>query len=206
MGREPIEGPSLLSPGSSRRAAQHPRPRPMRAPSPPAAPLCLQVKARVEGQLKAAAYRTYGTSPAHGAALVAAVLGDAELAAEWRAELAAMAGRIRDMRSALVQALAEAGAPGTWGHITSQIGMFSYTGLTRQQCIHMRNKWHMCAGLGAPQGGGRADTGGKGWAKAAGGCAAGSGVHPDPPGSQPQTRVGLLPTPPCGPPPTPLAT
>jgi hypothetical protein len=33
--------------------------------------------------------------------------------------------------------------PGTWDHITNQIGMFSYTGLTKVQCQNMTNKWHV---------------------------------------------------------------
>ena len=46
-------------------------------------------------------------------------------------ELKGMADRIITMREKLHSALKEAGAPGTWDHITSQIGMFSYTGLTK---------------------------------------------------------------------------
>lgn len=42
-----------------------------------------------------------------------------------------MADRIITMREKLHAALKEVGAPGTWDHITSQIGMFSYTGLTK---------------------------------------------------------------------------
>ena len=42
-----------------------------------------------------------------------------------------MADRIITLREKLHAALKEVGAPGTWDHITSQIGMFSYTGLTK---------------------------------------------------------------------------
>ena len=42
-----------------------------------------------------------------------------------------MADRIITMREKLHAALKEVGAPGTWDHIISQIGMFSYTGLTK---------------------------------------------------------------------------
>ena len=47
----------------------------------------------------------YSSPPAHGARLVAAVLGDAARAAKWRAELATMAGRMHEMREALHAAL-----------------------------------------------------------------------------------------------------
>lgn len=42
-----------------------------------------------------------------------------------------MADRIITMREKLHAALKEVGAPGSWDHIISQIGMFSYTGLTK---------------------------------------------------------------------------
>ena len=50
-------------------------------------------------------------------------------------ELKGMADRIITMREKLHAALKEVGAPGSWDHITSQIGMFSYTGLTKV-CKH----------------------------------------------------------------------
>lgn len=47
-----------------------------------------------------------------------------------------MAGRIKDMRSALVAALREAGAPGSWDHITSQVRAqcFSVCGMPASTC------------------------------------------------------------------------
>jgi Aminotransferase class I and II len=46
-------------------------------------------------------------------------------------ELKGMADRIMSMRLQLYEALREVGAPGDWQHILKQIGMFSYTGLTK---------------------------------------------------------------------------
>lgn len=40
-----------------------------------------------------------------------------------------MSSRIIQMRKALRTELEKLGTPGTWSHITDQIGMFSYTGL-----------------------------------------------------------------------------
>ncbi|KAI8463047.1 MAG: aspartate aminotransferase [Monoraphidium minutum] len=104
---------------------------------------CAEVKGRVESQLKIVVRTMYSNPPIHGAAIAATVLANPALCAEWQAELAGMAGRIQAMRAALVAALRDAGAPGNWDHITSQIGMFSFTGLTKEQCILLRDKWHI---------------------------------------------------------------
>jgi hypothetical protein len=42
-----------------------------------------------------------------------------------------MAERIKAMRAALLEALRRRGTPGNWSHVTSQIGMFTFSGLTR---------------------------------------------------------------------------
>jgi len=47
------------------------------------------------------------------------------------------------MRKALRSELEKLGTPGTWNHITDQIGMFSYTGLSTQQCEILINKYHI---------------------------------------------------------------
>src|SRR5690348_3486724 len=81
--------------------------------------------------------------------IVATILSDPELTAEWKDELKIMSGRILQTRSMLVNelkklskrfslriqpldaracALPLSDTPGDWSHITQQIGMFSYTG------------------------------------------------------------------------------
>ena len=52
-----------------------------------------------------------------------------------------MAKRIIDMRKALKEALLALNTPGNWDHITSQIGMFSYTGLNGKQSIQTYNSF-----------------------------------------------------------------
>ncbi len=37
----------------------------------------------------------------------------------------------------------QVGAPGDWSHVLSQIGMFSFTGLSPTQCQYMRQRWHV---------------------------------------------------------------
>ncbi len=93
--------------------------------------------ARVLSQLKVTIRTTYSNPPTHGAAVVQAVLADPELRAQWAAELEGMRLRIRAMRTALVEALAAAGADG-FGFIADQAGMFSYCGLSADQMQRLR--------------------------------------------------------------------
>nr|XP_022911379.1 aspartate aminotransferase, cytoplasmic-like [Onthophagus taurus] len=72
----------------------------------------------------------YSNPPSHGARVVSFVLNNAQLYDEWKEAIKTMASRVVNMRHALRDALERFGTPGTWNHITSQIGMFSYTGLT----------------------------------------------------------------------------
>ena len=67
---------------------------------------------------------------ASGAAIVTKVLGDPALKTQWYGEVKDMADRIISMRSTLRKALEDAGAPGSWNHVTDQIGMFCYSGMT----------------------------------------------------------------------------
>jgi len=85
----------------------------------------------------------YSNPPAHGARVVAAVLGDAALNALWRGELLSALQRVAAMRAALRAALAKRGTPGSWEHITAQTGMFSYTGLSREQSRRMVDDFHV---------------------------------------------------------------
>lgn len=54
-----------------------------------------------------------------------------------------MSGRIIQMRKALRDKLEELKTPGDWSHITSQIGMFSYTGLNETQVAHLVKEYHI---------------------------------------------------------------
>ena len=71
----------------------------------------------------------YSNPPAHGGLVVATILGDPELHAEWLKELAAMRDRIKAMRIALVEGLSKRGVEGDFSYITRQRGMFSFSGL-----------------------------------------------------------------------------
>ncbi|KAK9829925.1 hypothetical protein WJX72_008678 [[Myrmecia] bisecta] len=102
-----------------------------------------QVTKRVESQLKQVIRPMYSSPPIHGAAIVTTILRDPAMFAQWRVELKGMAERIQTMRTRLHKALVDVGAPGDWTHILKQIGMFSYTGLTKEQVQNMTKKWHV---------------------------------------------------------------
>mmetsp|Transcript_33997 Transcript_33997/g.105211 ORF Transcript_33997/g.105211 Transcript_33997/m.105211 type:complete len:415 (-) Transcript_33997:30-1274(-) len=99
--------------------------------------------AAVKANLGTLARALYSNPPAFGARLVAEVLGDDDLEKDWRQCLVTMSGRIAEMREALRAAL-EARVPDRdWSHITSQIGMFSYTGLSAPQVMKLRADYHV---------------------------------------------------------------
>jgi len=77
----------------------------------------------------------------HGGAVVAAVLGSPALRAQWEQELAEMRVRIKAMRQKLVDGLQAAGVKQDMSFITSQIGMFSYSGLTKDQMVRLRSEF-----------------------------------------------------------------
>jgi aspartate aminotransferase len=64
---------------------------------------------------------------------VATVLNDDKLNPQWYAECKLMADRIITMRTALKDGLAKAGSTRNWDHVTSQIGMFCFSGMTPEQ-------------------------------------------------------------------------
>lgn len=85
----------------------------------------------------------YSNPPLHGVRIVARVLANPELTKEWHHELLVMSGRIKAMRKALHERLVKLGTPGDWSHITSQIGMFSYLGISVKQCEALISKHHI---------------------------------------------------------------
>lgn len=94
--------------------------------------------ARVLSQLKIVVRTTYSNPPTHGATVVTTVLNDPTLRAQWESELAEMRERIKQMRVALREGL-EAANPGKdLAHITDQNGMFSYSGLNKDQMTRLR--------------------------------------------------------------------
>ncbi|MEJ8858666.1 amino acid aminotransferase [Variovorax robiniae] len=97
--------------------------------------------ARVLSQLKIAIRTNYSNPPIHGGAVVAAVLNDPARRAVWEAELAEMRVRIKAMRQKFVDGLKAAGVKQDMSFITTQIGMFSYSGLSKDQMVRLRNEF-----------------------------------------------------------------
>ncbi len=97
--------------------------------------------ARVLSQLKIVIRTNYSNPPTHGATVVATVLTTPALRALWEEELAGMRLRIKAMRVALVARLQTAGVKGDLSYITTQQGMFSYSGLNAAQMQRLRSEF-----------------------------------------------------------------
>ncbi len=123
-----------------------------------------EIAGRVRSQLLTVIRPMYSSPPLHGALIVKKILGNRELYEEWKAELKGMADRVIRMRKLLFEALqangisltlrsvrfapcasltCDAGTPGTWNHIVDQIGMFTFTGLSPEQCEVLTSKYHI---------------------------------------------------------------
>lgn len=97
----------------------------------------------LKSQLALLVRKYYSNPPAAGARIVSKILNDSSLLAEWKQAIQEMSSRIISMRKALRQHLEDMGTPGTWNHITDQIGMFSYTGLNVNQVKFLINEFHI---------------------------------------------------------------
>lgn len=97
----------------------------------------------VLSQLKIIIRQAYSSPPRHGAAIANKILSTPELKKQWLGELTLMSNRINEMRKALRAAIEAKGTPGTWNHVTDQIGMFTYTGLTQPQVARMVEEFHI---------------------------------------------------------------
>lgn len=86
---------------------------------------------------------TYSSPPKHGAYIVYLILKNKNLYNEWLEELKNAANSITSIRNKLYNILTQKNKNISWTHIQKQIGMFSFTGLTPEQCERMINKWHV---------------------------------------------------------------
>ena len=93
---------------------------------------------RVLSQLKRVIRTNYSSPAAHGANVVATILADADLRGVWENELAEMRNRIHRMRGLFVEGLKERKVQQDFGFIAHQQGMFSYSGLTKEQVHKLR--------------------------------------------------------------------
>ncbi|MFP2515582.1 aromatic amino acid transaminase [Buttiauxella agrestis] len=100
-----------------------------------------ETASRVLGQLKATVRRNYSSPPNFGAQVVALVLNDEQLKANWLAEVETMRRRILDMRQALVSVLKAEMPDRNFDYLLQQRGMFSYTGLSAEQVDRLRDEF-----------------------------------------------------------------
>ena len=96
--------------------------------------------ARLLSQLKRVVRTNYSNPPVHGGKVVAAVLTTPELRQLWEDELAGMRVRIKEMRNTFVQKLKEKAPEHDFDFVREQVGMFSYSGLTKQQVERLRTE------------------------------------------------------------------
>ena len=101
--------------------------------------------ANVLGQLKLTVRRNYSSPPMHGALMVARVLSDATLRAQWQAEVEQMRVRVRDMRVKLSAQLKQAVPDRDFDFLLRQNGMFGYTGLSAAQVDRLRDEFGVYA-------------------------------------------------------------
>jgi aromatic-amino-acid transaminase len=94
--------------------------------------------ARLLSQLKRVVRTNYSNPPVHGGKVVSTVLTTPELRQLWEDELAAMRVRIKEMREALVAKLKEKAPSRDFDFVRKQVGMFSYSGLTKAQVDALR--------------------------------------------------------------------
>lgn len=97
--------------------------------------------ANVLSQLKVCVRTNFSNPPAHGALIVAEILGDAALRGQWESEVAQMRDRIHGMRRLLVERLRAHGVCGDFGFIERQRGMFSFSGLDAGRVQRLREEF-----------------------------------------------------------------
>lgn len=83
----------------------------------------------------------YSNPPAHGGEIVATVLSDDDLRAQWMQEVGTMRDRINGNRRAFVRGLQEAGAPGNHESLMRQRGMFSLLPLGEDRVSLLREEF-----------------------------------------------------------------
>jgi aromatic-amino-acid transaminase len=97
--------------------------------------------ARILSQLKRTVRTNYSNPPTHGGQIVTTILKDEQLSALWASELAGMRDRIRDMRQSLATSIGQRLPGADFTFVTRQRGMFSYSGLSKEQVRRLREEF-----------------------------------------------------------------
>lgn len=99
-----------------------------------------ETAARIGTQVKSLIRGNYSNPPAHGALIVSTILEDPTLTEEWKRELSAMRERVHKMRLKLVKGLQAKQDKIDFRFLEGQKGIFSYSGLTQEQAVRLRNE------------------------------------------------------------------
>ncbi|GIU48005.1 aminotransferase [Shewanella sairae] len=92
-------------------------------------------------QIKSTIRASYSNPPAHGALIVSTILEDAALKQLWHDELQEMRERIAEMRTLFVASLKSAGVSQDFEFISRQNGMFSFSGLNKDQVNRLKEEF-----------------------------------------------------------------
>uniref|UniRef100_A0A5S6QQ09 Aspartate aminotransferase n=1 Tax=Trichuris muris TaxID=70415 RepID=A0A5S6QQ09_TRIMR len=85
----------------------------------------------------------YSNPPNYGSKLVEIVLSNERLKEQWFDNMKEMSDRVKNIRQVFREKLEALGAPGSWRHITDQIGLFSFTGLNEKQVRYLIDVYHI---------------------------------------------------------------
>ena len=97
--------------------------------------------AAVMSHLKICVRTNFSNPPAHGATIVSDIIHDSDLRARWEEELTAMRERINGIRSLYVSTLKAKGVELDFSFIERQRGMFSFSGLDKNQVEELRERF-----------------------------------------------------------------
>ncbi len=98
---------------------------------------------RVLSQLKRVVRANYSNPPTHGSQVVATILGTPNLRDLWIRELGDMRERMKAMRKLLVEKLKTRAPSADFSFVLNQRGMFSYSGLSKEQVRRLREEKHI---------------------------------------------------------------
>ncbi|CAD6916362.1 unnamed protein product [Tilletia controversa] len=101
-------------------------------------------KDRLDSQIKIVVRPLYSNPPLHGARIAGTILEDDKLYQQWLGEVKEMADRIHGMRATLKGLLVDdCGSKLNWDHITNQIGMFAFLGISPEAVAKLVNEHHV---------------------------------------------------------------
>ncbi|HML74285.1 MAG TPA: amino acid aminotransferase [Anaerohalosphaeraceae bacterium] len=83
----------------------------------------------------------YSNPPSHGGSVVTTIMNSPELRKEWEAEVAEIRQRIKQMRELFVSTLKAKGVKQDFSFLTTQYGMFSFSGLSDDQVKTLKEKY-----------------------------------------------------------------